>query len=359
MFGKKIFDSKYKRVDLLGSFSSCTGDQTIYVRSSVPNNLISNHCTPLHLIIIHDLIEGHKNYVELIEHLFKTLGHNLVVSTIDLKGHGQSSGVRFHIDNFNEYIFDLIYFFNNISNELSKYTGMGIKYTYLLGSGMGSNVILQTVLEYRHLLNTIPTGLIIINPLLNFKSALVSLGPYLIKRFFSFSRTPYPSSLASGNQFHFLNDLSKLRIPYSFLFQLNTDCLHFLSKNHNFTNSLTISLLKELLKNASNLSKYLYFLDIPHLFLLSGKDSLLNNVTTELYFKYLQKNAQYSTKNKKGALESQLIVYPNMPHNLINALHHKTVFNDICNWHLISEYWMNREKKKPKDNSKHLHTYSK
>lgn len=294
MFWKTVCDEVNSRQYLIGSFTSMFAKETIYCRSSIPIPIPTptvrpSALAPIHLFIIHGLTEYHKDYRFLIEKLERTFKENIIISTLDLKGFGLSCGRKGHINHFEEYLFDFIFYYNYLNKFMSKKKNIQVKHNIFLGNSLGANIGLQLALEYPHLLATRPTSMIFKDPIiLPRKNSAIY---YLCCLFNNYCPRSSPATNPLTN---LLLDklLQTIRIPL------------FNHHDHLLSNSLTLQLICKLLTNVQrvdHLLPYLHLATCKQLYLLSN-DHLLFDYQQILPFinhsKISRENIEYFFTDK-------------------------------------------------------------
>lgn len=279
-----------------GRFSSHLGQEKIYYRAS---DLLTEEPAKEVFLIIHDLLDYHERYLEI--HHYTTVAEqkNFQYYWIDLKGHGLSSGIRGHVNYFDEFCFDVVQMILMISREhKTKIT--------LLGQGLGALIILKLMNPYGSFTEQINhhlKGLIFINPLLHFNYQWPKWSGFGVKKFFpTIDRIKFSPNI-KGHQL--CTDLK--------LAQLFDQSPLILSK-------ISIGYLSEVLEAGVDVKRLSYFIDLPSLFLISEDDFFISTEQIYLYQKGLPKEA------------STFISYPAAKHDLLNDKSRELVFNDIINW---------------------------
>ncbi len=238
------------------------------------------------IIAVHDAGLYHCQYDFLIKDL---KGENISFFTIDLKGHGLSSGSRNQIDNFDDCALDLVTFIN--INLVIK----SDEPLYLMGSGVGGTIILNLLYFYSHLLKKEVSGLILVNPQFgcrNFQAKEAKLLSKLIKNKRNF-KLPFPQT-----GYDLTDDLAIAE-------KYNSDPLIDFSFPLNFISQMNLV--------SQKIINYSYFLDCP-LLLLTNQDG---------YQKF------------KISIRPDLLTYKTYSGNkrdILNDYERKKCFNDIRDW---------------------------
>lgn len=250
-------------------------------------------------MIIHDLLDYHSRYEELFSYCRKVHAAKLNFFWIDLKGHGLSSGVRGHVESFDEYCWDVIQLINIISKNTNKKT-------YLLGQGLGALICLKMMGPMFPFLDKIKdeiAGLIFINPLIHFNFRWPDMKMGRLKSLFSTVDRFKVSIKIKGHQL--CNDPDKSD-------EFDRDPLTL--------RKLSLGLIGEVIQAGVDVRRMSYFIDHPSLFLISQDDFLISPEHIILYQKGLPKEA------------SSTILYDDARHDLFNDKDRELVFNDIIRW---------------------------
>lgn len=245
-FQEKILENKDNKKIIAGFFKSVEENANIYYRRILLKKGIQ--APSYQIYCLHDLNFYHKEYEEFSDYLSQHFDSSMDINLMDFKGHGLSTGVRNHIEQFSTFPIDLASFIN-----MPKKKGKII----LIGVGLGALAIMELYFFYSNFLKHKISGIVLINPI--FEWNLESL----------------------KNQSRYLNliknEFSKLKILQSFdgrhltrdpllLEKYNGDSLIW----HQFS----FNLLKQINKAGKRLVTKYYYMDLPTLFYLSEDDPL-------------------------------------------------------------------------------------
>lgn len=280
----------------VGQFESASKLGHVFYKNYIPKKLDKSK-TYFHFIFVHGLAEYHERQMKFFE-FYKNQNSQFVSTWIDLIGHGYSGGPRVFIENFGHYSDDLANLTNLVLEDNPKVINV------IVGHSMGGLVALKLLLEKPNLIrNTKINGLVLSNPCIRIKQDIPSFYYDALN-----SIVPY---------------LKKLRVPTLYTGdQLTSDrelALGF-DKDPLIPKYSSVSLLAELIKSTKEIRSLAYFLNIPTLFLLSGRDELVDNEITELFANGV--SGDCSTIKK----------YPEMKHELFNELGRDSIFNDMKKW---------------------------
>ncbi len=285
---KMILETKDRKL-IIGFFKSSVGLEKIYYKRSIPHQELNERIP--HLVFVHDFCDYHNRYLDIANKLMSQMGNNLIVSWIDMKGHGLSSGRRAHIDSFDEYVCDMKFFL-----DLSL---PGLKLdNIIVGQGLGALIGIKLFQEDCYNKGTL-SGMIFSNLPTHINLNFPEWSMKILKRFKS--------------------SLGKIRMPLPLLgaefgHERGLDSDPLINKN------LPISTIKEILKASLSIRSACYFINLPTLFLIGEQGKLVNVESLKL----LCKGAP------KALCESQ--VYQNSGHDLFNDLDRDIVQIDIYNW---------------------------
>ncbi|MBT7610608.1 MAG: hypothetical protein HN576_12685 [Bacteriovoracaceae bacterium] len=292
---EKIISESSDRKILTGFFKSSSGSEKIYYKRSVPvSKLIDNASVP-HLVFVHDLGDYHGRYIEVGNQLIAKLGKKIIISWIDMKGHGLSSGTRAHTQSIPCLLADLKYF---LGLEISEFYPRNI----LVGQGMGA------LIGMRYFQDDVSTnqkldGLILSNLPVKLNVDFPEWILTILKKFKNtFSHIRIPLKL-DGYQLAHDSNLAKA---------YNSDPL--------INQNIPISTIREVLANTLKVRTACYFINIPTLVLVGQKGKLINIESTRLFYKGMPKD--------KSTYRS----YPNSGHDLFNDLDRELIYNDLYNW---------------------------
>lgn len=217
----------------------------------------------------------------------------LAIKSMDLIGHGQSTGARGHLDQFDHLIDDFFDFINSAEK--------GSK-VIVIGQGLGGTLHLKSQIEHQRQISSEILGFVSVAPLIKMH--------HLIR---------FPNR---GDLLDFLKSkVARLRIPLSIDFcelfddkekasELLADVL--------FNKFMTIGMYQELQQACSQSRVQSYYLNKPNLFIIPENDVLADSETTKLFAQAMD--------HKICSIKP----YPNEKHEVL--LSNKHVWQDIFQW---------------------------
>ena len=221
------------------------------------------------------------------------LRNNISSYAIELKGFGETNTLKGHIDSFDIYFKDILSLNDIIVRE------NGEKKIFLLSESMGAIISLLLVIREPGLFN-----------------GLVCISPAFMSRL-KFSVTDYIKIFSSL----LYNPKRQFNVPFNAAM-----CTHdaeyqkVLEKDPREYRVASSKLLVETAVGGIRVNLLKNRIKIPLLFLLAGKDELVNPKTSRKVF------------NAMKLEDKTLVEYPEMRHALSIELEREKVFGDILNW---------------------------
>lgn len=279
-----------------GVFDSHFPEKThIFFRSYFPKEELAQ--SAYHVIFQHGMIEYHKRHEDLFNALRRKFGNRLLISCMDLYGHGKSGGDRGYINEFGTFVEDFKSFLSIMFHRyyMDKYLT-----PIFISHSLGGLVTLKALSDELNLPAIEPKLCVFVNPCLKPKLKLPKEATNLLESL--------PETLA------------KVRVPLIYdaydLSQDESKAREFVT-DHLISKSITIKLGIETLRATKDINSVSYFFNYPSLFLLSGDDRIVENEKSELFFTGMDKSI------------SRKVEFPTMRHDLLNETCRTQAFEEI------------------------------
>ncbi|MFT6633671.1 MAG: lysophospholipase [Bacteriovoracaceae bacterium] len=284
-----------------GNFLSHFGERAhIFFKHYFPNKTKNHPKNVIHVIFQHGMIEYHKRHEELFDTLRLKFGKKIIISTMDILGHGLSGGHRAYVDQFETFQKDMNKFFEICHERISPEYNTK---TFLISHSLGGLISLRTLTDENLKLPFPIDGLIFCNPCISPKLEL--------------------PSIAVKTMDHIPSTLNRVRVPLIYdAYDLSHDeekAISFMH-DHLISKSITIKLGIETLRACKHVNSLSYFLTIPCFFILSGDDRVVDNEKAQLFITGMDKNLV------------KVKYYPNMRHDILNETCRNDVFGEIINY---------------------------
>lgn len=280
-----------------GSFVSSAGNAHCYIKRYLPKGKLKKNIK--HIIFQHGAIEYHKRHEELFDKLRNKFGNSLVISCLDLVGHGYSGGARAYVENFNIYEQDFLKF---VRTNQDLYREHEVE-THIIAHSLGGMITIKTLVDSADQIPFKVSSLILTNPCIKPK----------------FSIPKFANKITMGLS----KKVGKMRLPSLYDgFDLTSDRDRAIAFNHDYLNShfMTIRMGTEIVRISREITPYSYYLKTPVFFILSGQDVIVDNDTTKLFISGLDESI---TKTS---------FYPGAKHDILNDTCRKHVFDEIMGY---------------------------
>ena len=279
------------------SFLSSDGTSHCFIKHYLPKKSLPKKIT--HIIFQHGAIEYHKRHEELFDALRKKFGNKLIISCMDLVGHGFSGGTRAYVHDFQIYVDDFLKF---TKTSLDFYREHEVE-THLIAHSLGGMISIKALVDSVDQFPFEISSVVLTNPCIKPK----------------FKIPKYVNKLTVGLS----NHLGKLRLPSLYDgFDLTNDRQRAIDFNHDYLNShfMTVRMGVEIVNESKQITPYSYYIKQPMFFILSGEDVIVDNETTKLFISGLNNS---TTKTS---------IYPTAKHDILNDVCRKDVFEEIIDY---------------------------
>lgn len=249
-----------------------------------------------HIIIQHGAYDYHKRYEDLIVYLLETFKENILISCMNLIGHGYSGGSRVFVNSFDDYIEDFLKF---VRVDTDFYHDRKVS-THIIAQSLGAVIALKTLIDKSSHVPFKIDSLILINPCIK---------PKL-----------YIPPVAKGIVGKLINKIGKFRVSNIYTGKdITTDNAKAIEYDTDelISNFATVKFIDETLKATEDIMRCSYFIDFPCLFLLSDKDKLVDSKVTDLFISSIDKNFV------------KVLKYSNTMHDILNEKCATLVFKEI------------------------------
>ncbi|MCT4641129.1 MAG: lysophospholipase [Bacteriovoracaceae bacterium] len=259
------------------------------------------HHKVFRIYFLHGAVEHAQRHVPFFNYLRSYFGNRIIISCMDLVGHGNSSGSRAYIDDFDFYIQDYL---NFLRSDLDFYHAKEKDIeNILIAHSLGGMITLNMVSEYQIKLPFNISAIIMTNPCIKPKLKI----PLLVKKI-ALSLNDYFKKVRIDNMYKGID--------------LTSDPVRALSFNedHLISKFVTFSMGLEILKKSEKMINTSYYIRHPLFVLLSADDRVVSTEATKLYL---------------GAVDKSLVktsIYPQARHDLLNEKCRLDVFNEICEY---------------------------
>lgn len=290
--------SKMSREIEIKSFQSHIGGETIYGLRSYPKEALHSQKI-VYTIFLHDLLDYHERYFLMPNFFMNKFKSPFVAGWMDFKGHGLSTGARNHLDEANSLAQDLIQYIND---GLPKIDMKNVS-IFIVAQGLGALIACDALLNFKNSLNYKISGLILLNPLVEYTTDQNSL----LKKI-GLTKFDVLKKLRFN---HNLSALDLCNDPY---------LAETYEKDPLNVDFSTYGQLEKINQIIERVRPQPYYLESPTLCLLSKEDKLCDFQTMQLFSKGIDPKIR------------SIKVYPQAYHDLQNDIHRQDVFETTLNW---------------------------
>lgn len=250
-----------------------------------------------HIILLHGAVEYHKRHMGLIEALLSEYKNGVIVSAMDIVGHGYSGGARAYVDKFENFELDFLSFLKVCADLHHEFE---VESAHIIAHSMGGLIAVRTLVDRADELNINIDSMVLSNPCFR---PMIKL----------------PEAAKSAVE-AISSKIGKVRIPSMIGGKdLTNDAKRAMAFDGDrlISDFVTTGLVSAIYKACSQIMPYSYYLKVPTLFLVSGKDKVVNNEATELFIAGVDKNMAQTRR------------YSDAKHDLLNETCARAVFQEI------------------------------
>ncbi|MBD65630.1 MAG: hypothetical protein CME62_10520 [Halobacteriovoraceae bacterium] len=277
--------------------SSLDGEGHVYYRHYLPLN--KKKKPKIHIIFQHGLIEHQMRHESFFIAMFEAMPGEVMISAMDLIGHGHSGGHRAYIESFKNFEDDWLHFLGLCAQRTSEFEKIQ---HFVVSHSLGGLIVLSTLSDEANQIPLPLTSLIFVNPSIAPKLKLPQLIEAKMKTIDGF--------------------INKVRVPLIYnaydLTHDNEKAIEFI-KDPLISKAITVKMAVEILKATENITRHSYFFKYDSFFILSGDDRVVDNEKTRLFITGMDKSKVVSKE------------YPNMCHDILNETCRNDVFREIIN----------------------------
>lgn len=293
-------DNKFYTVEN-GTFeSSEKGKVHIFFQHYIPKKKLTKKI--YHIVFQHGVIEHQHRHIVLFDYLMEKLNGQVIISAMDLAGHGKSGGHRAYISDFENFSKDWLSFLNICNGRFYSNEKVEIE-TIIISHSLGGLVVLNTLTNQEYELPFKLSKLVFTNPCI---SPSIDL-PGSVKK----AVVKFPIAA------------NKLRLPLIYgaydLTHDNGRAIAFI-KDPLISKAITVKIGIEIMKACDKLVGHSYFFQYKSFFILSGQDKIVDNSKADIFISGMDKSLV------------ELKKYPKMYHDILNETCRTEVFDEIIKY---------------------------
>lgn len=243
------------------------------------------------IIFLHGSGEYSEKYTRFAEWFFDK---NIDVFIPDLRGHGRSAGSVCHVDNFNEYTFDLDIFVNFVDKAWTS-----DKKTFLVSHSLGGLIAIFYALNFSYSFK----GIVLCSPCLKLKLKIEHVMAWLANIFYKIL----------GDR-HFSSHIKPMMATH------DKYILERFMKDPLIHHVVTASFYVQMLNAMRYVKERTADFKRPFLFLQPGDDKICDINAADDFYK------------RSGSVDKEYKLYPGFYHELLNEIDREIVYGDIYNW---------------------------
>lgn len=274
------------------SFLSSDGESQVFVRQ------YGTAKPKLHFMLVHGALEHAGRYQDLVHFVLKNFGQDVAITTWDHIGHGRSGGPRAFVGGFKYYVEDM-----NLVGELIHQANTADTKTVILAHSMGGLITLTRILDTTYGWNYPVNALVFSSPCIRPQMALGAPSEAILKKLNQLSGNIRLPSIIKGKDLsrdpHRANDFDSDTLIPSFI---------------------TVRMAKEVVDASQKIRGLSYYLKIPSLFLIAGKDKIVDPESAALFSHGIEKRL------------TKTIHYPDHYHELWNEIDRLEIFETMKKW---------------------------
>ncbi len=274
------------------SLDSSDGESQLFCRHYGSNK------ANIHFLLVHGALEHSGRHLDLISYLLKNFGQEVAVTVWDHVGHGRSGGIRAYVPQFKVYVEDM----HRVGEHLQQFNTSQTK-TYILAHSLGGLISLTRILDTNYGWKFPLHGMILSSPCVRPKLTLGSPSEVILEKLDRMS--------------------GKLHLP---LIYKGKDLTHDPERANDFDSDnlipqfISVRMAREIVEASHNIRGLSYYLNVPNLFLVAGKDKIVDSESTTLFAHGVDKRL------------GQTIQYPDHYHELWNEVDRFEIFETMKKW---------------------------
>ena len=274
------------------SFLSTDGESQVFIRQYGAQK------PKLHFLLVHGALEHAGRYQDLVHFVLKNFGQDVAITTWDHIGHGRSGGPRAFIGGFKHYVEDM-----NLVGELVQKSNSPETKNIILAHSMGGLITLTRILDTTYGWKYPVSAMVFSSPCIRPQLALGPPSESILKKL----------NMLSGN----------IRLPLLYKGKdLSRDPLRAndFDSDTLIPSFITVRMAKEVVDASQKIRGLAYYLKIPSLFLIAGKDKIVDPESTALFSHGIEKRL------------TKTIHYPDHYHELWNEIDRQEIFETMKKW---------------------------